>query len=492
MKYKLFAGAMAAVMLFCALAASAMEAQVGPYRVHQHQTARQPGAGCGCGGTELCTHLPLVVIDTGGEPIPGARTEKTDSYGEALYTTAEDGRDVIDAQLSIIDNQDRNNHPTDSATVETRTEIRLRGHSSRQFEKKPYRLNFVDENGEDRDLEVMGMGAHSDWALYGPYLDKSLVRNYMWYNLSGEIMEWAPNVRYCEVILNGEYQGLYLMMETITNGNDCRLNLNDDAYGTSVTGYLLREDRTTEEDIDGIRDPYSYLERMMTITGDISIRYPKRAGLTEELREQIELDFAGFEKSLYSYDHDTDDYGYWNWIDEQNFIDYYIINEFTMNMDAGLYSTYIYKDMSGKLKLAVWDFNNACDNYMETETGHSELIMYEKLWFYMLTKTERFVEKVLERYQELRETVLSDEYLTNYVDETLEYLGPAIDRNFEVWGDTFQEYRALEPDYRNPDSFEEAVEQLKEWLCDRGSFLDENLHTIRQYAHPSRNKTYNH
>ena len=55
MKYKLFAGAMAVVMLFCALAASAMEAQVGPYRVHQHQTARQPGAGCGCGGTELCT-----------------------------------------------------------------------------------------------------------------------------------------------------------------------------------------------------------------------------------------------------------------------------------------------------------------------------------------------------------------------------------------------------------------------------------------------------
>ena len=112
----------------------------------------------------------------------------------------------------------------------------------RTFEKRSYRLNFVDEEGLDNPVAVMGMDAHSDWALYGPSLDKSLIRNYMWYNISGEIMAWAPNVRYCELILNGEYEGLYLMVETITNGNDCRLDLSDQAYGTSVTGYLLRSD----------------------------------------------------------------------------------------------------------------------------------------------------------------------------------------------------------------------------------------------------------
>ena len=66
MKYKVFGLAMAAVMLVCALSATAFEAKEGPYRVHQHQTARGPDAGCDCSGTELCTHLPLVVIDTGG------------------------------------------------------------------------------------------------------------------------------------------------------------------------------------------------------------------------------------------------------------------------------------------------------------------------------------------------------------------------------------------------------------------------------------------
>ena len=492
MKYKLLGIAALAVVLLCALLAAAVEAEEGPFRYHQHLEARGPDAGCDCDGTQLCTHLPLVIIDTGGQKIPGEVTGETDAYGEYVSTLAPDGRDVIDAEMVIIDNQDRNNHPSDPAAVETRTEIRLRGHSSRRFEKAPYRLNFVDENGEGRDLEVMGMSAHSDWVLYGPYLDKSLVRNYMWYNIAGETMEWAPNVRYCELILNGEYRGLYIMMETITDGDDCRLDLEEDVYGTSVSGYLLREDRTTEEDLDGIRDTYTYLERTLTVRNDFAIRYPKRASLTDELREQIELDFAAFEKALYSYDHDTDDYGYWNWIDEQNFIDYYLINEFSLNIDAGAYSTYIYKDMTGKYKLAVWDFNNACDNYMETETGYSELLIHDKVWYYMLFKSERFVSRVLERYEELRNTVLSEEYLMDYVDETLEYLGPAIERNFEVWGNTFEDYRPLIPDDRNPDSFEEAVEQLKDWLCDRGNWMDENLHTIQQYAHPSRNKTYNH
>lgn len=492
MKNKILGISMAVLVLFCALAATVLDRDDGAERIHQHLTARGPDAGCDCDESELCTHLPLVIIDTNGQEIPGAATGETDAYGETINTIAEDGRDVVNVELSIIDNQDRNNHPSDEAALRTISEIRIRGHASRLFEKAPYRLNFVDEDGEDNPVSVMGMDAHSDWVLYGPYMDKSLVRNYLWYNLSGEIMEWAPNVRYCELILNGEYEGLYLMVETITDGNDCRLNLSDTAYGTSVTGYLLRGDRTVEEDLDGIRDVYSYLERMLSLRSDISIRYPKRTALTEELREQIELDFAAFEKSLYSYDHDTDDYGYWNYIDEDSFIDYFLINEFSLNMDAGRYSTYIYKDLSGKYKLAVWDFNNACDNFPTDPVPPDQLEMVSHTWYFMLCKSERFVERLLERYWELRETVFSDAYLMNYIDETLDYLGPAIERNNERWAQAMTEYEPLLPAERNLHSHEEAVAQLKDWLYERGEWLDENIHTIWQYCHESRNKTYNH
>ncbi len=71
MKYKVFGVFMAVLMLACALAATAVEAEEGTHRVHQHLDARQPNAGCDCNGSELCTHLPLVMIDTGGTEIPG-------------------------------------------------------------------------------------------------------------------------------------------------------------------------------------------------------------------------------------------------------------------------------------------------------------------------------------------------------------------------------------------------------------------------------------
>ena len=85
MKYKLIGIVMALIMFFCALAAAAFEAGEGPHRVHQHLAARQPYAVCDCDGTELCTHLPLVVINTNGQEIPGEVTENYDKYGETIY-----------------------------------------------------------------------------------------------------------------------------------------------------------------------------------------------------------------------------------------------------------------------------------------------------------------------------------------------------------------------------------------------------------------------
>lgn len=492
MKYRVIGTFAAVLMLLTVLLTSAWSDEGPANRVHQHLTARQPDAGCDCDGSELCTHLPLVLIDTGGQEIPGKVTGQTDDFGETINTLAADGRDVIDVSFVVVDNQTRNNHPSDEATLTTTAQIRVRGHSSRLFEKSPYQLDFVDEDGEAAPAAVMGMLAHSEWVLYGPYLDKSLVRNYMWYNIAGEVMEWAPNVRYCELILNGEYRGLYLMVETITDGEDCRLNLSTTEQNVKTTGYLLRGDRTTQEDLGGQRDIYTYLERMLTLRTDILIKYPGRSSLTQELRQEIELDYAAFEKALYSYDYDTDDYGYWNYIDVDNFVDYFLINEFSLNVDAGRYSTYIYKDLSGKFKLAVWDFNNACDNFPTDPLTPDQINMVSHTWYFMLCKSEDFVERLLDRYDELRASVLNETYLLNYIDETLAYLGPAVERNNQRWNDAMTQWEPLTPEERNLHSHEEAVYQLKEWLYERGIWLDENIHTIRQNCHPSRTKVYDH
>lgn len=495
MKHKLLGLLSAAIMILAAALLSSVEpVSVKSTRIHQHLSSRQD-TDCGCQGAELCTHLPLVVIDTMGQAIPGAPTLEKDLFGQELYTAAADGETTILSNLSVIDHESANNHPSDQPDFTTSCEIRIRGKSSRQFPKRSYALKFVDSCGEANNLSVMGMGAHHDWVLHGPILDKSLIRNYLWYNIGGEIMGYAPNVRFCEVILNGEYQGLYLMTESITDGKDCRLNLSLTVKNAESTGYLLRIDRPTEQDLGTPRDIYTYNERMSNVDFDVSIRYPGTAGLTPELAKDIELDYSAFEKALFSFDYDTEDYGYRNYIDVENFIDYFIINEFSKNYDAGNFSTYIYKEVGEKFKLCIWDFNNSCDNYSEQAFDASGFFLVRRDWYFMLFRDEAFVEQLLRRYEQLRQTYLSQEYLMSYIDDTLAYLGCAVDRNNQRWADEIAglvEWESLMPKERNLHSHQEAVVQLKSWICARGAWLDSNIQSLRQYAHPSRNNAYNH
>ena len=491
MKYRMLGMGMSVFLLVTAAFFSRAETAEGQNRVHHHLTGRRDD-GCDCNGSELCSHLPLVVIDTRRQAIPGAVTEARDRFGQMTYTKAPDGDSTVRVDLKVIDNEASNNHPGDAPAFSTDCRLRVRGNTSRRFPKIPYALRFVDDKGENRDISVMGMDAHHEWVLNGPILDKSLVRNYMWYNISGEIMDYAPNARFCEVVVDGQYEGLYLMVESVTGGEDCRLNLTANVKNAQLTGYLLRYDRPTEADLETVRDIYTYSERMFQTPQDIAIRYPGQAKLTEEMAKHIELDYSAFEKALFSFDYDSDKYGYEQWIDVDSFVDYCVINEFTKNLDAGSYSTYIYKEVGGKFKLCVWDFNNSCDNYLEEAVGPGGFFINERAWYFMLMKDERFVKRVQRRYQELRKSFLSQEYLTGYIDETLKFLGPAVDRNNDRWEAEINGWGGLIPEERNLHSHEEAVEQLKGWLVARGEWLDENVHALEQYGHYSRNKVYEH
>ena len=493
MKYRVFGIAMAVLMLLCAFAANAFEAEEGPYRYHQHLEARGPDAGCDCDGTELCTHLPLVIIDTGGREIPGEPlNDHYDAAGTSFTTTAE-GADMLSAHISVMDDETRNHHPSDQADLETDTLIRIRGNSSRYFDKKSYLLRFTDEKGGYEDHEVMGMDAHYEWALYGPYLDKTLMRNYMWYNIAGEMMDYAPNVRFCEVILNGEYQGLYVMVETITNGVDCRVNVSEPVDNTTSTGYVLRLDRGSENELKNLNNFTNYTYRIGPLHHiKVNIVYPRSGALTKEMADAIEQDLSDFEKALYSFDYDSEFYGYATQVDVSSFVDYFIINEFTCNYDAGTLSTYLYKDIGGKYRFCIWDFNSACENYTDPTTQPHHFELQNNVWYTMIIRDEEFVEEIIRRYHALRESWLSDEYLIDYIDKTIAYLGPAIDRNFDVWGYTFAEYRPLDPDSRNPEDYDAAVEQMKDFIAERGEWLDEHIEVLRQYGHPSKNKKFNH
>lgn len=476
MKYKIIAMTLAALLLGVIACGSVMPRimKTENDRYHQHLEAEEKTA-CRHEGDVFCTHLPVIVIDTGGVEIPGKAFH--DENGDTHYTTTPEGEEEITATVSILDGEECHNHLSDQAAVSTLARVRVRGNSSRHFIKLGYSLNFVDETDANVSHSVMGMDPHHEWVLHGPILDKTLIRNYVWYNVAGEVMDYAPNVRFCEAFINGEYMGLYLMVESVTAGdNDSRLQLSINRKNNTFTGYCLRVDEGSNE----IKDLNTFSMYSYQTDGVVDSVYPGTSNLTPEMKARIQKDFSAFERILYSSDYNDPRYGYEAYIDVDSFVDYFILNEFSSNYDAGALSTYIYKEVGGPYKLCVWDFNSALDNYQEQAVDPEMFLLQNRVWFNALIQDGRFTERVIQRYRELRETYLSEEYLNQYIDETIAYLGDAIDRNNERWDKDFA-YDLLIPPERNPDSYEEAVQDMKQYIHVRGEWMDENIDMLRQY-----------
>ncbi len=476
MKYKIIAITLVALLLGVIACGSVMPRimKTENDRYHQHLEAEEKKA-CRHEGDVFCTHLPVIVIDTGGVEIPGKAF--LDENGDSHYTTTPEGEEEITATVSILDGEECHNHLSDQAAVSTLARVRVRGNSSRHFIKLGYSLNFVDDTDANVSHSVMGMDPHHEWVLHGPILDKTLIRNYVWYNVAGEVMDYAPNVRFCEAFINGEYMGLYLMVESVTAGdNDSRLQLSINRKNNTFTGYCLRVDDGSNE----IKDLNTFSMYTYQTEGVVDSVYPGTSNLTPEMKARIQKDFSAFERILYSGDYNDPRYGYEAYIDVDSFVDYFILNEFSSNYDAGARSTYIYKEVGGPYKLCVWDFNSALDNYQEQAVDPEMFLLQNRVWFNALIQDGRFTERVIQRYRELRETYLSEEYLNRYIDETIAYLGDAIDRNNERWDKDFS-YDLLRPSERNPDSYEEAVQDMKQYIHVRGEWMDENIDMLRQY-----------
>lgn len=132
MKYKRMALAACALLLL--LSATNLSAVLTDEHPRYHQHLERPAyTPCADHGEDLlCSHLPLVLIDTGGEAIPGVPIRDGDrSRSNDTFTTTADGGTLLRAAISVIDHAAGNNHPDDAPTMESVIDIRVRGNSSR-------------------------------------------------------------------------------------------------------------------------------------------------------------------------------------------------------------------------------------------------------------------------------------------------------------------------------------------------------------------------
>jgi len=496
----------AAIIISVVIAGASDDVQ----RYHQHLERPSEAELCSCSRCDedvLCTHLPLIVINTFGAEIPGRPVGfEMGVYSREFVTTPEDETE-IEVSVLVIDNQDDWNHADDTPAHESLAMMRIRGNSSRFFDKPNYRIRLIEPNTEDNHLPLLGMSAHSEWALHGPFLDKTLMRNYIWMNIAAEVMgpgHFVPEVRFFELVLNGEYQGVYVLMETI-RVNPNRVDLNRYRQGMPVTSYLARLDTFTHTPERKVNTFVTYTYRLEG-GNTIEILYPRRSLQSDRVRDYVARSISRVERLLYSPDILWIRREYERYIDVNSFVNFYIINEFIANNDLWSGSTYFHKDVRGLLMAGpVWDFNNVMDNFffpMPTEN----FLLADRGWFDRLMICPRFTDQVIRRWHTLRRGVLAEERLVSYMQEIEDWLGSAIDRNFEVWGYSFDPSQVSPMARRrptdaqreegvtrydvNPASFEQAQEWAREYMIARGRWLDDYIETLRQFSHTSRHAAW--
>ena len=239
-----------------------------------------------------------------------------------------------------------------------RISIEVRGSSSQTLPKKQYGLTtYKTDNVTKANVSLLGMPADNDWILNGLGFEPSLIRDYLCYNLSRMIGEYASRTVYCEVMINGSYNGLYVLEEKIKQGsarvNVAKIEPVDNTFPNLSGGYITKADKTNAD------DPVAWTMSSYNGANDVTFIHelPKPQDVTPEQDFYIHSVFEKL-KSTLSYGNTSLENGYPSVIDIPSFINYMIINELAANADAYQYSTYFHKDRNGKLRAGpIWDLN---------------------------------------------------------------------------------------------------------------------------------------
>jgi hypothetical protein len=416
------------------------------------------------------SNLPLVSIETNGQLI--IPNEK------------------VTVDLAITDNGTGNlNRLSDIPNVYLgKAGIEYRGSSSLGFPKKNYSFELRTVSGGDSANIILDMPAESDWILQGPYSDKTLMRNYLAYNMFRAMGHYAVRTRFCELFVDGQYMGLYVLMEKIKRDAG-RLPIakldSTDVSGLSLTGgYIVKIDYSSDGTYtDGWFSPFIGTG---TSGGSpfFALYYPKPENLQSVQRSYIQYKISTFESTLQGDNYLNNISGYRSLIDLTSFLDYFILVEMSKNTDGYRLSAFLYKDRDDrdpKIHMGpVWDYDFAFGNadYLDAfnTAGWNYSIQANgwgtPFWWSRMMTDPIFVNQLNCRWNELRNSIFSNDSLISYIDSYITAMGDAVERNFELWS-VHGQY--IWPNYFVGNNFEEDINFMKNWILERVAWMDENM-----------------
>jgi hypothetical protein len=362
--------------------------------------------------------------------------------------------------------------------------IELRGQSSQNMPKKSYNLETRFPDSTDFVIPLLGMPSESDWLMLANYSDKTQMRNFFSYHMYNKTGRYAPRMRYCELVLDDEYQGIYLLGEKIKRDGDrvdvYPMNWGDTTQPTITGGYIFKVDWLDGGDVTWESD-FTAIGASHNLT--YVLDYPKPEDVQNAQLKYINAVVDTFEKVMDQPYFADPIQGYRKYIDEDSFIDYILLNEFTKNVDAYRLSTFLHKDRGGKICAGPpWDYDLSWGNadYMEgwDPTGFCYQIQIDftdqcPFWWERFFEDTLFTNKLRCRWEELRQTIYNPLVIRQEMDSIVNMLGDAIDRNFTKWP-ILGIYVWPNP-APIPSDYPGEIQKIKNWLDMRIDWLDANL-----------------
>jgi hypothetical protein len=415
------------------------------------------------------SNLPIVIISTNNVSIPD--------------------EPKIPGTMKIIDNgPGQINHITDLGNVyDGNIGIEIRGSYSASLPQKPYAVETRDITQNDSAVSLFGFPEESDWVLLANYNDKVFMRNALAFKLFNEMGQYASRTRFCEVTVNGVYQGIYVFGEKIKR-DDGRVDIDkldpDENSGEPLTGgYIFKIDYWDNQ--NSWKSPYHPIGHP---NFDVHFVYytPKPEEITMQQRSYIKDYVTTFESALYS------PFGnYEGFIDKQSFIDYFLVNELARNNDGFKKSFYFYKDRDGIDKRIncgpVWDFDWAwknideCAIFANTDgSGWAYKVndCYPDVnspgWHIRLLQDTAFRNELNCRWKLFRNDILNTDSLLNWVDYNASYLWQAQQRHYTRW--PILGLNVGTPVVGTiPTTFQGEINGFKNWILLRLNWLDANM-----------------
>ena len=317
-----------------------------------------------------------------------------------LYIQTENNQKIESKEVYVnatyyLDNKGLSGYESiGSAAAPLAMEIKGRGNYSwTGFDKKPYRIKLADKQA------LLGMKKSKHFTLLAHADDsnsrKGFMRNAVGFELSKMIgLAWTPEAKPLELVLNGDYIGLYFLTENIRVDKD-RVNIveqeDQETDSEKITGGWLVE-------IDNYdTDPH------ITITegGDVYtmwVTYKTPEVLSYQQEQYLTQQITMLDKMIYG-DKNSDEL--WQHLDMDALAKFYIVQELTDNYESFHGSCYLHKEIGANEKWhfgPVWDFGSSFNRDKSQYMYQGDV--WHNHWIPEICKFPAFMARVKEIWKE--------------------------------------------------------------------------------------------